>query len=800
MKFTLSWLKDHLETDADLDMICERLTMIGLELESLDNRAEKLAPFIIAEVTAAEKHPDADKLRVCMVNTGQETLQVVCGAPNARAGMKAVFAPVGTFVPGLEITLKKGVIRGVESNGMMCSESELELSDEHDGIIDVPADAPVGVSYAAWAGLDDVMIEVAITPNRGDALGVRGIARDLAATGLGTLKPLPIPEVPTSVDSPLTVRHALPEEQKTISPLFVGRYFKNVKNGPSPDWLQERLRAIGLRPISALVDITNYISYDLGRPLHVFDADKLDRGIVVRLAEEGESLKALDEKEYCLDSSMVAIADESKILGIGGIMGGEDSGCVDETQNVFLEVALFDPIVTAQTGRKLNIQSDARYRFERGVDPAFVFDGAAVASHMILDLCGGEASALVVSGEEPAWQRTVTLRGDRIKALTGMDLPLATQKETLECLGYHVHEAEGGLVAQVPSFRTDVQGEADLIEEIARIYGYDHLKEEALPRLHVIGKPTRTPLQCRLSSVRRHLAMRGLHEVVTFSFMSSDYTALFGGDHAGLKLINPISSDLDEMRPSILPNLLLAAQRNADRGQTELSLFEIGPQFTGARPEDQTLAASVIRLGQTGPRHWAVKPQAVDVFTAKADAMAALAACDAPVDKLQITTDAPSWYHPGRSGVLRLGPKIMGTFGELHPAVLKKLGIKGPTVGCEIFPSAVPFPKAKGTKTRPGLELSALQPVSRDFAFLVAEEVPAEKFIKAAKGADKSLITDVSIFDIYMGKGMEPGQKSVALAITLSPKQKTLTDEDIEAVCSKVIANVTKQTGASLRG
>lgn len=800
MKFTLSWLKTHLETDADLETICDRLTMIGLELEGIDNRAEKLAPFVIAEVKAAEKHPDADKLQVCTVFNGSEELQIVCGAPNARAGMKAVLAPVGTWVPGLDVKLKKGKIRGVDSLGMMCSESELELSDSHDGIIDLPADAPVGQSYAAWAGLDDVIIEIAITPNRGDALGVRGIARDLAAAGLGTLKPLTVPALQGGFDSPLTLRHDLPEDKKDACPLFLGRYIKGVKNGPSPAWLQDRLRALGMRPISALVDMTNFISFDLGRPLHVFDADKLDRGIVVRMAKEGETVTALDEKEYSLDPEMTVIADESAPQGIGGIMGGLDSGCTDDTVNVFLEAALFDPIRIAATGRKLNISSDARYRFERGVDPSFVPDAIEIATQMILDLCGGEVSHVLTSGEAPAWQRKVTLRGERVKALTGMELSLADQKSILERLGYGVTEEAGNLVCDVPAFRTDVHLEADLVEEVSRIHGYDHLVTEPLPRLNIIGKPTRTPMQRRTSAVRRGLAVRGLHEVVTFSFMSSEYTGLFGGNIDGLKLINPISADLDEMRPSILPNLLLAGQRNADRGQTELSLFELGPQFSGARPEDQILAATGVRMGQSGNRHWAGKPGPVDVFMAKADALAALAACDAPVDKLQITTDAPSWYHPGRSGVLRLGPKVMGQFGELHPAVLKALDVKGPAVAFEVFPANVPFPKAKGAKTRPALELSAFQPVSRDFAFLLEESVPAESILKAARGADKTLITDVAVFDVYMGKGMEPGQKSVAIAVTLSPTKKTLTDEEIEAVCQKIIASVSKATGATLRG
>ena len=799
MKFTLKWLKDHLETEASLEEILARLPMIGLEVEAVEDRAAALAPFTVAYVKEARQHPNADRLRVCIVDTGQEEVQVVCGAPNARTGMKGVFAPAGSYIPGTDMVLKPGKIRGEASNGMLVSEREMGLSDEHEGIIEVPAEAAVGASFAAILGLDDPVIDVAITPNRGDCLAVRGIARDLAAAGLGRLKPFDAAPLPGSFESPMAWRRDLPADKQDACPYVAGRLFRNVRNGASPAWMQRRLRAIGLRPISALVDITNYVTYDLNRPLHVFDADKVEGDPTMRLARQGEEILALDGNGYRLDPEMVVIADKNGPEGIGGVMGGELSGCTEATTTVFLEVALFDPVRVATTGRKLGILSDARYRFERGLDPQSAVWGAEVAARLILEICGGEASEVVTAGTLPETAREIAFRPARVAALGGLDVPVAEQTRILGDLGFAVRGDGATLQVAVPSWRNDVEGEACLVEEVLRIHGFDALPQVVLPRDSDLPLPALTPAQRRVSHARLALARRGLDEAVTFSFVSSQQAALFGGAPESLRLVNPISADLDVMRPSVLPGLVAAAARNADRTLADAALFEVGPQYADDTPAGQALVAAGLRAGAAAPRHWAVPARGVDAFDAKGDALAVLAACGAPVDKLQVTADAPGWYHPGRSGSLRLGPKVLAHFGELHPRVLKALELRGPAAACEVFMAEIPLPKA-AAKLRPAVEISPFQPVTRDFAFVVDAEVPAEKLLRAAKGADKTLIAGVDLFDVYAGKGIDPGKKSLAIAVTLQPRDHTLTEAEIEAAAEKIVAQVGKATGGVLRG
>jgi phenylalanyl-tRNA synthetase beta chain len=801
MKFTLSWLKDHLETDATLEQIAATLSMIGLEVESIEDRASSLAAFKSALVIEARQHPNADRLRVCRVQTADGEVQVVCGAPNARTGMIGVFAPSGSYIPGSDITLKPGVIRGEDSNGMLVSEREMGMSDEHDGIIELPESTAVGIPFAQLMGLDDPVIEIAITPNRGDCLGVRGVARDLAAAGLGRLKPLDVPSTKGDFVSPIKWRRDLPGDLQDLCPYVAGRYFRNVKNGPSPRWMQDRLRAIGLRPISALVDITNYVTYDLNRPLHVFDAQKVRGDVTMRMARDGEEILALDGNNYKLDSEMVVIGDDNGPEGIGGVMGGELSGCTDTTTEVFLEVALFEPARVAVTARKLGILSDARYRFERGLDSESAIWGVEIASKLILELCGGEASETVSAGEHPAQKREIALRRERVKTLGGIDIPFADQVRILKGLEFDVSETAEGLNAVVPSWRNDVECEACLVEEIMRIYGFDEIPVVPLDRGSALPQAVLTTSQKRRSHLRNALAWRGLEECVTFSFISRKQADLFGGARDELTLVNPISSDLDVMRPSVLPTLVAAAARNSDRGFSDNALFEIGPQYHDDGPEGQTLVAAGLRSGAAQGRHWEAKGRPLDAFDAKGDALAALEAVGAPTANLQVTTDTPSWYHPGRSGALRLGPKVMAYFGELHPGVLAQMDLRGPAVAFEVFPDAVPQPKAKATgRIRPALELSPYQPVERDFAFVVDADTPAEKLLRAARGADKQLITDVELFDVYSGKGIEEGKKSLAISVTLQPTDKTMTDEEIEAVAAKVVAQVMKATGGVLRG
>jgi phenylalanyl-tRNA synthetase beta chain len=805
MKFTLGWLKSHLDTSASLTEITDKLTMIGLELEGVEDRAAKLAPFTVAYVVEARQHPDADRLRVCIVDTGTEKIQVVCGAPNARTGMKGVLARAGTVIPGTGVELKKGVIRGQESNGMLCSAREMGLGDEHAGILDLPDDAPVGQPFAKVLGFDDPVIDIAITPNRPDCLGVRGVARDLAAAGLGTLKPRVVEPVAGKFKSPIGVSFDFPAEAANACPYFVGRVIRGVKNGPSPKWLQDRLTAIGLRPISALVDITNFFTFDVNRPLHVFDAAKVTGDLVVRLAKPGEKIKALNGKEYTLTGTETAIADANGVESLGGVMGGEASGCTESTTDVFVEAALFDPIRTATTGRKHDIISDARYRFERGLDPAAVIDGMDAATKMIIELCGGEPSELVVTGQPPEWKRAYTLRPERLFGLGGLELPIAEASAILARLGFTVAPAGQALEVTPPSWRSDIHGEADLIEEVARIYGYDRIAPVSMVRDDAVSKPALTAAQRRVRDARRALASVGLVEAVTFSFMAKGQAALFGGINPALLVANPISADLDMMRPSILPNLVLAAKRNADRGVLDAALFEVGPQFADPTPEGQRLVAAGIRSGQSGPRHWAAPPRPVDSFDAKGDALALLTALGLSTENLQVAAEAPAWYHPGRSGALKLGPKtVLAYFGELHPGVLAKLDAEAPVAAFEVFLDALPAPKAKASKARPMLRPSPFQPVERDFAFVLDAGIEAAKLIAAVKGAGKELVAGaaiaaVTVFDVYQGKGVPEGKKSLAISVRLQPKDRTLTDAEIDAIGQRIVAAVTKATGATLR-
>ncbi|MGX1498720.1 phenylalanyl-tRNA synthetase beta chain [Labrenzia sp. MBR-25] len=805
MKFTLSWLKEHLETDASLEEIVERLTLIGLEVEEVTNRADRLKPFKIAKVLEAEQHPNADRLRVLKVDTGEgDPVQVVCGAPNARAGLVGVLGKPGDYVPGLDVTLSVGKIRDVESFGMMCSERELELSNEHDGIIDLPADAPVGMAYAEWAGLDEPVIEIGLTPNRPDCTGVYGIARDLAAAGLGKLKERSNEQVRGTFPCPVGVTLDF-GHTKPMCKAFGLRLVKGVKNGPSPKWLQDRLTAIGLRPINALVDMTNYITFDQGRPLHVFDADKVHGNLVVRRGKPGETIDGLNGKTYELDDTVCVISDDNGVESLGGILGGEPSGCTEETVNVLIESALWDEDDIAATGRKLGVNTDARYRFERGVDPDYMMPGLEYATRMVLELCGGEASETVQAGSVPETSKIIEFPYSEIKRLSGVDVQPAEANVTLKSLGFWVSGSGDTVKVAAPSWRPDIEGKADLVEEVVRIIGLDRVPFTPLPRTGTVGQKVLTTGQIRRNKARRALAARGFNEAVTWSFIAKDHAELFGGGSAALALANPISTEMSDMRPSLLPGLLVAAQRNADRGYGNVALFEVGQVFENDTPEGQKMVATGVRRGsaklQGAGRHWSGVSQTVDVFDAKADAEAALAAIGAPVDKLMVSADAPATFHPGRSGCLKLGPKnVLAVFGEIHPRTLQMLDIEGPLVAFEIYLDALPEPKGKGGRSKGALNVSGLMPVQRDFAFLLGKDVSAEALLKAARGADKTLISDVTLFDIYEGQGVPEGQKSVAIDVTLQPRQKTLTDEEIDAVAKKIIANVEKATGGTLRG
>ncbi|HUA51575.1 MAG TPA: phenylalanine--tRNA ligase subunit beta [Candidatus Sulfotelmatobacter sp.] len=802
MKFTLSWLKTHLDTGADLATITRTLTMLGLEVEAVVDQAAQFAPFVVGDVVECQPHPNADRLRVCVVDTGKARLQVVCGAPNARQGMKGVFAAAGTTIPRTGLLLKKTTIRGVESNGMLCSAYEMGLSDDHEGIIELPADAPVGRPFAAVLGLDDPMLDVNVLPNRADCLGVRGIARDLAAAGLGTLTPRPIAAVPGAFASPIAIRFDLGDHPEAC-PLFVGRYVRGVRNGPSPEWLQRRLTAIGLRPISALVDITNFLTFDANRPLHVFDAAKLAGDLVVSLARGGERLAALNGREYAIEPGMCVIGDTAGVQSLGGVIGGAPTGVDEGTTEVLVEAALFDPLRTATTGRKLGIASDARFRFERGIDPAAVFDGMEAATRLILELCGGSASTLAVAGAAPDTRRTIRFAPARVASLGGVAVDEDDSRRILGALGFAVGamDADGSLPVVPPSWRADIEGSADLVEEVLRVHGFDHIPATPFARPGNLPALAVTRGQRRVAQLRRLLAERGLTEAVTWSFMPAADAARFGGGDPALALANPISVELAQMRPTPLPNLLDAARRNADRGFGDLALYEVGPGYRDPTPDGQSTIAAGLRAGAAAPRHWSLASRPVDAFDVKADVLAALAGMGVATDPLQLTRDAPDWYHPGRSACLRLGNKVvLGQFGEIHPAVAQRYDLTGPVVGFEIFVDAVPLPRQRAGRHRPLLKPSQFQAVSRDFAFVVARDVAADAIARAARDADKALVADVAVFDLYEGKGLPEGAKSIAIAVTLQPTERTLTDADLEAVSAKIVGAVERVTGGKLRG
>ena len=802
MKFTLSWLKEHLDTDEPVEKLADRLTMIGLEVENIEDKAKALAPFTIARVISAEQHPNADRLRVCMVDTGAggAPVQVVCGAPNARAGMIGVFSAPGTYIPGKNITLSVGTIRGVESRGMLCSEAELQLSDNHDGIMELPADAPVGKSYTEWAGLGDPVFEINLTPNRQDCAGVHGIARDLFAADMGKFKDPAIKPVKGEFPCPVNVT----VEDSGLCPGFALRLVRGVKNGASPKWLQQRLTSIGLRPINALVDITNFVTYDRARPLHVFDARKVKGNLVVRHARDGETLLALDGRTYLLDSSMCVIADDQGVESLAGIMGGEASGCDEGTTDVLIESALWNEINIAQTGRKLGINSDARYRFERGVDPAFMVPGLELATRMVMEICGGTPSENVIVGKAHPEDRVIDFPLSEVKRLAGIEVPLPQVRGILSRLGFMMAGNGPVVKVAVPSWRTDVQGKADLVEEVVRIVGVDKVPETPFERGEASRKPVLTPIQLRTRCARRAAAERGMIEAVTWSFIPRQAAELFGGGLNELALANPIASDLSDMRPSLLPGLTTAAQANLDRGFSDIALFEVGQIFKGDRPEDQLVAAAGIRHGYASPsgigRHWSGSAVA-EPFDAKGDALAVLAAAGAPMQALQIVPGGPDFLHPGRSGTIQIGPQnVLGHFGELHPRALEALDADGPLMAFEVVLNRIPQAKQRPTRAKPALELSPFQPVTRDFAFIVDAAVKAADVVRAAQSIDKKLISDVTVFDVYEGKGIDTGKKSIAIAVTMQPREKTMTDEEIESVATRIVAEVAKKTGGILRG
>lgn len=799
MKFTLSWLKEHLDTTASVDEITYALTDLGLEVEGVEDRGARLRDFTLGFVKSADKHPDADRLRVCQVETDEGLQQIICGAPNAREGITVVVAKPGVYVPGIDTTIGVGKIRGIESFGMMASERELELSEEHDGIIELPS-GNVGDSFVDWLAENDPakvdpVIEIAITPNRPDALGVRGIARDLAARGLGKLKTREVDGVEGTFPCPVTV--TIDEDTLEQCPVFYGRVIRGVKNGPSPAWLQDKLRAIGLRPISFLVDVTNFFTFDRNRPLHVFDADKIaGNALRVHRAEGGETLVGLDEKEYSFAEGMTLISDADGVESIAGVMGGLPSGVTDETVNVFVEAAYFDPVRTAYTGRALKLNSDARYRFERGIDPAWTPYGIEHATRMIMDHAGGEASEVVVAGRVPDTSRAYRLDAKRVISLVGMDIPEATQRQSLTALGFRLE----GDMAHVPSWRPDVQGEADLVEEVARIASLTKLEGRPLPRLSAgVPRPVMSPMQRREVAARRTVAALGYHECVTYSFIDQPSAALFGGGTDATRLENPISNDMSHMRPALLPGLLQAAARNQARGFADMALFEVGPAFQGGEPGEQHMLVTGLLVGRTGPKDVLGAARDVDVYDVKSDAEAVLAAMGAPA-KVQILRGADDAWHPGRHGKICLGPKkVLGIYGEVHPRILAAMDVKGPVMAFTLWPAEVPL-KRKAGATRPALRISDLQAVERDFAFVVDADVEALTLVNAAMGADKALIEDVRVFDEFIGGNLGEGKKSLALTVRLQPVESTLKDADIEAVGAKVIDKVTKATGGVLRG
>jgi phenylalanyl-tRNA synthetase beta chain len=796
MKFTLSWLKEHLETNASIEDVANACNRIGLEVEGIDNPADKLRGFVVAKVLTAEPHPQADKLRVLMVDQGDGTpLQVVCGAPNARAGLIGVFGVEGAVVPANAMVLKRAAIRGVESNGMMCSSRELELGDDHDGIIELPADAPVGQPFSDYAALNDPLIEVAITPNRQDCMGVRGIARDLAAAGLGTLKPLGEVYRMGKV-APIEGAEPAPDvrtDDPQGCPAFYAQAVSGVKNGAAPKWMADKLKAVGQKPISALVDITNFISLDLGRPLHVYDRAKLSGALIARKARDGETVVALNGKTYQLNSSMTVIADDREVHDIAGIMGGEHSGCSDETTDVLIECAYFDPEHIARTGQALLLTSDARQRFERGVDPAFLDDGLAIATWLVQEHCGGTASAVTRAGTPPTAPRQLAYDSGLCARLGGIDMAADAQYAILESLGFAV--APSGLVT-IPSWRRDIDGPADLVEEVIRMVGLDNIPSTPLPRADGVARPTATPAQMVERKVRRTAAARGLNEAINWSFLPERDANLFGG--GVWTLANPISEDLKVMRPSLLPGLLSATARNQARGADAVALFELGRRYLA---DEERPTVAVVLAGNKHARGWAHgKAVKYDAYDAKAEALALLSAAGAPVDNLQLMGDAGAHYHPGQSATLRLGPKtILASFGALHPATAKAFDVDGPVMAAEIYLDAIPGKRGGKGFMRPAYTPPALQAVTRDFAFLVAADMAAGDLVRAIRGADKENIVAVRLFDMFLGAGVPDGKKSLGIEITLQPKAASFTEADLKAIADRVVAAATR-IGGQLRG
>lgn len=802
MKFTLSWLKDHLKTTATLDEICTCLNAIGLEVEEIVNYGDIFKDFSVAEIMTAQKHPDADKLRVCQVKTSSGMQEIVCGAPNARVGIKVVYASIGTAIPGIlddhgnPIILKKAKIRGVESCGMMLSIRELGLGEDHDGIVELPQNAKIGDNIASWLGLNDPIIEIAITPNRGDWLGVRGIARELQAAGLGKLKPLAYDKPTSGFASPVTVNYG-DEQAKVACPVFLGRYIKNVQNKPSPAWMQQRLKAIGLRPISALVDITNYITYDLCRPAHFFDADKIQGNLSLRMGKSGEKLLALNEKEYAIDESMIVIAAENGVESIGAIMGGLKTGCTEGTKNLFIEIAIFDRENIAYTGRKLGLQSDARYRFERGVDSAFIVEAMDIATAMVLDICGGEASDVVTCGKSPEHHVITNFDPKRVKNLAGIDIDDVRQKQILTDLGYKINDQQTPWQVREPSWRHDCEGEAGIVEEVIRINLLDNIAFESLPPLSSVAAASQTSIMRAKERARRHLAEQGLFETITFSFMDSNKAKMFASLSDDLYVDNPVASDLNYMRPTILANLLDGIAYNHNRGLGDAHLFEIGPIFHGTGDDQQPDVIAAALAGVTHEKHWSEKPRIVDVFDAKALATSTLQMLDAPAASMRLERKAPEYYHPGRSGQFTLGPKnTLAYFGEIHPKILQAFAIKSSVVALEIFPQNIPRAKNKRINIQPYTP-SDMMPMPKDFAFVVPKDFEADTLRRAALNADKKRITSATIFDVFEGGNLDENEKSVAINVVIQPQQ-TLSDKDLEVIYQNIIQNVEK-TGAKLR-
>jgi phenylalanyl-tRNA synthetase beta chain len=796
MKFTLSWLKEHLATDASIAAIVETMTMTGLEVESVENAGEKLKAFTVARVISAAKHPNADKLQVCQVETAQGRLEIVCGAPNARAGLVTAFAPIGTTIPGSGITLEAKPVRGVVSNGMLCSGAELELDTDADGILELDENLEVGTPLADALGLNDPVVDIEVTPNRPDWLGVAGIARDLAAAGVGKVTTKPVLPVPGRYPSPQKVA----TEDAHACPMFAGRFIRGVKNGPSPAWLQQRLRAIGQKPISALVDITNLITHDRARPLHVYDAAKLKGVVRARMGRDGESFKALNGNVYNVTPAMCVIADDERVLGLGGVIGGEYSGVSEATADILVECALFDPTLTHQTGRALALTTDAQYRFARGVDSGFVVPGLELATRMILDLCGGEPSEIMVAGDLPAPPKPISFDPDHVRRLAGIDVKPTRVRAVLKDLGFET-SAEGQgkrILVEPPTWRRDVEGPADLVEEVARIEGYDKLPVNAPPRAAGFRPPPASVGESRARLARRAAASLGYNEAITWSFCARAQAQAFGGGGEEMLVANPIASDLDCMRPTALPQLLTAAQRNADRGFDDARLFEAGPAYANTSDSGQQRTLVAVWRARP-PRHWRAAPQP-DIFDMKRDVLTILEAVGAPVASLQTASDAPAHWRPGRTGALKLGPKVIAYYGEIHPRALKAIGVEAPALAFEIFLDALPAPRAKGSRAKPPLEKLDLQPLTRDFAFIVDDGVSAQDVVRAAIGADKALIADVNLFDVYRGERMASGKKSLAIEVTLQPREKTLTDAEIEAVSARIVSAVMKATGGTLRG